>query len=307
MATTNNVISFEEFEPGVILSIKTTLEDEFVSMIMAFDRPSGMVALIDNEGSEGSSSRSRNMRILTVNCIVEFRILGQREVPRINLKAIRERAESVVRKAQRDADMVGNHGGIAVAAGGGGQHINCPPPRGTQRVEPMDAPVRGRGAKSWRGAKLGGRAAQSRRRGGGGFESMTHTNQGSSGGAPTVLRGTQWIEHRGHGAGISGEPGVPLANKEETDSATSRKEEKDGETEGDGGIVAPVVNDQDILDDLPEREAAEEAERVNAGVMGNTQSIFDYMAEMQLNVYLDIKNVFIFEVACDFVTPSLRS
>ncbi|KAK2975074.1 hypothetical protein RJ640_029466 [Escallonia rubra] len=83
--------SAEEFAVGCLLSIKTTLGDEFEGQVITFDRPSNILA----------------------NYIKEFSFLGQAEDPLdlkkcyLDLNTLQSREESAIRQAELDAERIG--------------------------------------------------------------------------------------------------------------------------------------------------------------------------------------------------------
>ncbi|GMP49148.1 hypothetical protein CsSME_00016223 [Camellia sinensis var. sinensis] len=68
----------DDFSVGCILSIKTTLGDEFEAQVITFDPPSNILVL--QEGKSGSG-QLRNIRLLKANYIESFKYLGQAEDP----------------------------------------------------------------------------------------------------------------------------------------------------------------------------------------------------------------------------------
>lgn len=69
--------SVEELAIGCILSIRTTLGDEFEGQVVTFDRPSNILIL--QQGSKHGPHR--NFRLLKANYIKDFTFLGQAEDP----------------------------------------------------------------------------------------------------------------------------------------------------------------------------------------------------------------------------------
>ncbi|PSR84857.1 hypothetical protein CEY00_Acc32835 [Actinidia chinensis var. chinensis] len=106
-----NSFGGEEFAVGCILSIKTTLGDEFDGQIITFDRPSNILVL--QEGIKSVSGPRRNIRLLKANYIKEFSYLGQAEDPLnskkcyLDLSALQAREESAIRQAEIEAERLG--------------------------------------------------------------------------------------------------------------------------------------------------------------------------------------------------------
>lgn len=86
-AAINSGGDWEEFAVGWLLSIKTTLGDEFEGQVLTFDRPSNILVLQDAGGFKSSSSvgARRNIRLLKANFIKEFSFLGQAEEDPLDL------------------------------------------------------------------------------------------------------------------------------------------------------------------------------------------------------------------------------
>ncbi|XP_057509677.1 uncharacterized protein LOC130792214 [Actinidia eriantha] len=106
-----NSLGGEEFAVGCILSIKTTLGDEFDGQIITFDRPSNI--LVVQEGIKSVSGPRRNIRLLKANYIKEFSYLGQAEDPLdpkkcyLDLSALQAREDSAIRQAEMEAERIG--------------------------------------------------------------------------------------------------------------------------------------------------------------------------------------------------------
>ncbi|KAL4639185.1 hypothetical protein ACB092_03G199300 [Castanea dentata] len=106
-ATTNN--HTEDFAVGCLLSIKTTLGDEFEAQVITFDRHSNILVL--QEGSKPGPRR--NIRLLKANYVKEFSFLGQSEDPLDNkkcfldLNSLQAREESAIRQAEAEAERRG--------------------------------------------------------------------------------------------------------------------------------------------------------------------------------------------------------
>uniref|UniRef100_A0A5B6YMX2 AD domain-containing protein n=1 Tax=Davidia involucrata TaxID=16924 RepID=A0A5B6YMX2_DAVIN len=103
--------SGEEFAVGCILSIKTTLGDEFEGQVITFDRPSNI--LVIQEGLKSESGPRRNIRLLKANYIKEFSFLGKSEDPLdlkkcyLDLTTLQAREESAIREAEIAAERIG--------------------------------------------------------------------------------------------------------------------------------------------------------------------------------------------------------
>ncbi|XP_021908663.1 protein LSM12 homolog [Carica papaya] len=99
----------EDFAVGCLLSIKTTLGDEFQAQVIAFDRHSNILVL--QEGSK--SGPRRNIRLLKANYIQEFSYLGHAEDPLdiskcyLDLNSLQAREELAVRQAEAEAERIG--------------------------------------------------------------------------------------------------------------------------------------------------------------------------------------------------------
>ncbi|KAI9169910.1 hypothetical protein LWI28_019376 [Acer negundo] len=108
----------EDLAVGCLLSIKTTLGDEFEGQIITFDRFSNILVL--QEGLK--SGPRRNIRLLKANYIKEFSYLGHGEDPLdakkcyLDLNALQAREELAVRKAEADAERIGV--GVTIEAQG---------------------------------------------------------------------------------------------------------------------------------------------------------------------------------------------
>lgn len=100
----------EEFAVGCILSIKTTLGDEFEAQVIAFDKPSNILVL--QEGVSASGPK-RDVRLLKANYIKEFSFLGQSQDPLdtnkcfFDLNSLQSREDSAIRQAEIDAERFG--------------------------------------------------------------------------------------------------------------------------------------------------------------------------------------------------------
>uniref|UniRef100_A0A5B6YPB0 AD domain-containing protein n=1 Tax=Davidia involucrata TaxID=16924 RepID=A0A5B6YPB0_DAVIN len=103
--------SGEEFAVGCLLSIKTTLGDDFEGQVITFDRPSNI--LVIQEGLKSGSGPRRNIRLLNATYIKEFSFLGQSEDPLdvkkcyIDLTSLQAREESAIREAEIAAERIG--------------------------------------------------------------------------------------------------------------------------------------------------------------------------------------------------------
>nr|XP_024923318.1 uncharacterized protein LOC107434605 isoform X1 [Ziziphus jujuba var. spinosa] len=110
----------EDVAVGCILSIKTTLGDEFQAQVISFDRLSNILVLpcqflfwgvFAQERSKPGPRR--NIRLLKANYIKEFTFLGQAEDPLdvkkcyLDLNSLQTREEVAVRQAELDAERIG--------------------------------------------------------------------------------------------------------------------------------------------------------------------------------------------------------
>ncbi|XVF02398.1 hypothetical protein REPUB_Repub04eG0172300 [Reevesia pubescens] len=99
----------EEFAVGCLLSIKTTLGDEFEGQIISFDPVANILVL--QEGSK--SGPRRNIRLLKANYIKEFSFLRQDEDPLdvnqclLDLTTLQAREDSAIRQAESDSERFG--------------------------------------------------------------------------------------------------------------------------------------------------------------------------------------------------------
>ncbi|KAJ6351162.1 hypothetical protein OIU78_007153, partial [Salix suchowensis] len=109
MESSSSSSSSEDFAVGCLLSIKTTLGEEFDGQVMTFDRPSNVLVLL--EGSKHGPKR--DIRFLKANYIKEFSLLGQAEDPLdinkcyIDLHSLQAREELALRQAEADAERIG--------------------------------------------------------------------------------------------------------------------------------------------------------------------------------------------------------
>ncbi|KAK6139254.1 hypothetical protein DH2020_027009 [Rehmannia glutinosa] len=92
----------EDFAVGCILSIKTTLGEEFQAQLGKLQ-----------EGVKSAAGPKRNIRLLKANYIKEFTFLGQGEDPLdvkkcfLDLNTLQSREESAIRQAEADAERIG--------------------------------------------------------------------------------------------------------------------------------------------------------------------------------------------------------
>ncbi|THF97174.1 hypothetical protein TEA_012296 [Camellia sinensis var. sinensis] len=97
--------SGDDFSVGCILSIKTTLGDEFEAQVITFDPPSNILVL--QEGKSGSG-QLRNIRLLKANYIESFKYLGQAEDPldpkkfNLDLNSLQSREDSAIRQQREN-------------------------------------------------------------------------------------------------------------------------------------------------------------------------------------------------------------
>ncbi|KAJ8451675.1 hypothetical protein Cgig2_018309 [Carnegiea gigantea] len=121
----------EDFAIGSVLSIKTTLGEEFEGQVITFDRPSNILVLhillsfslffnsltwcfCSGDSQEGSKlGPRRNIRMLKANYIKEFTFLRQDDDPLdlktcyLDLNSLRAREESAIRQAEIEAERIG--------------------------------------------------------------------------------------------------------------------------------------------------------------------------------------------------------
>lgn len=101
----------EDFAVGCMLSIKTTLGEEFQGQIITFDRHSNILVL--QEGINSGSGPKRNIRLLKANYIKDFTFLGQGEDPLdvkkcfLDINSLQAREESAIRQAELEAERIG--------------------------------------------------------------------------------------------------------------------------------------------------------------------------------------------------------
>uniref|UniRef100_A0A7N0TEX8 AD domain-containing protein n=1 Tax=Kalanchoe fedtschenkoi TaxID=63787 RepID=A0A7N0TEX8_KALFE len=101
--------SSEDIAIGCILSIKTTFGEDFQAQVIAFDRPTNILAL--QEGSK--TGPRRNVRLLKANYIKEFRVLGRGDDPidsskcYVDMNSVLAREEAAVRQAEAEAERIG--------------------------------------------------------------------------------------------------------------------------------------------------------------------------------------------------------
>lgn len=67
----------EDFAVGCLLSIKTTLGEEFEAQVITFDRSSNILVLQE----PSKPGPHRNLRLLKANYIKDFKFLGQSDDP----------------------------------------------------------------------------------------------------------------------------------------------------------------------------------------------------------------------------------
>ncbi|GMY26166.1 protein LSM12 homolog [Fagus crenata] len=120
----------EEFPVGCLLSIKTSLGDEFDAQLITFDRHSNILVLhilsffsltlflrfnfISFYLFKGSKpGPRRNIRLLKANYIKEFTFLSHGEDPldikkcQLDLTSLQAREESAIRQAETEAERIG--------------------------------------------------------------------------------------------------------------------------------------------------------------------------------------------------------
>lgn len=99
----------EELAVGCLLSIRTTLGDEFEGQVVTFDRPSNILVLQE----PSKPSPRRNLRLLKANYIKDFTFLGHAQDPLdpntcfLDLTALQQREDVAVRQAEADAERIG--------------------------------------------------------------------------------------------------------------------------------------------------------------------------------------------------------
>ncbi|CAN6550670.1 unnamed protein product [Malus baccata var. baccata] len=99
----------EKLAIGCLVSVKTTLSDDFQGQVITFDRPSNIVVI--QEGSKGGARR--NIRLLKANYIKELSCLGQAEDPLdikkcfLDLNGLRAREELAIRQAEAESERIG--------------------------------------------------------------------------------------------------------------------------------------------------------------------------------------------------------
>ena len=92
----------EEFAIGVLISVKTTLGEEFEGQIVSFDRPTNLLVIQEGVGRAERGER-RNVRVLKANYIREFSVVGKADDPLdpagcvLDLAAIHAREEAALR------------------------------------------------------------------------------------------------------------------------------------------------------------------------------------------------------------------
>ncbi|TQD74521.1 hypothetical protein C1H46_039952 [Malus baccata] len=109
----------EKLAIGCLVSVKTTLSDDFQGQVITFDRPSNIVvihilspfAIYQFKGSKGGARR--NIRLLKANYIKELSYLGQAEDPLdikkcfLDLNSLRAREELAIRQAEAELERIG--------------------------------------------------------------------------------------------------------------------------------------------------------------------------------------------------------
>lgn len=89
----------DELAVGCLLSIRTTLGDEFEGQVVTFDRPSNILVLQE----PSKPSPRRNLRLLKANYIKDFTFLGHAQDPLdpntcfLDLTALQQREDVAVR------------------------------------------------------------------------------------------------------------------------------------------------------------------------------------------------------------------
>ncbi|RYR18088.1 hypothetical protein Ahy_B03g062715 isoform A [Arachis hypogaea] len=114
MATVDGGGNPEELAVGCMLSIRTTLGDEFEGQVVTFDRPSNILVLQEAPSKPGPGpGPRRNIRLLKANYIKDFTFLGHAEDPLdptncfLDLAALQAREDLAIRQAEADAERIG--------------------------------------------------------------------------------------------------------------------------------------------------------------------------------------------------------
>ncbi|MED6143639.1 hypothetical protein PIB30_007942 [Stylosanthes scabra] len=104
----------EELAVGCMLSIRTTLGDEFEGQVVTFDRSSNILVLQEAPSKAGPGpGPRRNIRLLKANYIKDFTFLGHADDPLdpnncfLDLAALQAREELAIRQAEADAERIG--------------------------------------------------------------------------------------------------------------------------------------------------------------------------------------------------------
>ncbi|KAG6398807.1 hypothetical protein SASPL_140278 [Salvia splendens] len=98
----------DEFAIGCLLSIKTTLSEEFHFLPCQ----SSLTLRLQEESKSGAGPK-RNIRLLKANYIKEFTFLGQGEDPLdvnkcfLDLNTLQSKEESAIRQAEAEAERIG--------------------------------------------------------------------------------------------------------------------------------------------------------------------------------------------------------
>ncbi|KAL2344291.1 hypothetical protein Fmac_005576 [Flemingia macrophylla] len=104
-----NSMNPEELAVGCLLSIRTTLGDEFEGQVVTFDRSSNILVLQE----PSKPGPRRNIRLLKASYIKDFTFLGQAHDPLdpstcfVDLTALQAREDVAVRQAEADAERIG--------------------------------------------------------------------------------------------------------------------------------------------------------------------------------------------------------
>ncbi|XP_020230243.1 uncharacterized protein LOC109810995 [Cajanus cajan] len=104
-----NNINPDDLAVGCMLSIRTTLGDEFEGHVVTFDRPSNILVLQE----PSKPGPRRNIRLLKANYIKDFTFLGHAQDPLdpntcfLDLTALQAREHVAVRQAEADAERIG--------------------------------------------------------------------------------------------------------------------------------------------------------------------------------------------------------
>ncbi|KAL5207391.1 hypothetical protein ABZP36_031826 [Zizania latifolia] len=103
----------EDFAIGVLISVKSTLGDEFEGQIVSFDRSTNILRRSQEGVGRAERGERRNVRVLKANYIREFSVVGRADDPLdpagcvLDLSAIHAREEAALRQAEIEAERIG--------------------------------------------------------------------------------------------------------------------------------------------------------------------------------------------------------